>query len=229
MHTYSCSGTLGDVYITLCILYHIATKGPVICRHYTTAEHWHGLIRQIYSLLPNVTIEFVKQREMLFPRIHSTFVGQQQHGDVLFSPDDWCVFPRFSFPELISLPKDYIVLNPQSGSNHQGRILKQKTIDHVIKVAQYPIIIIGNNEAAERIVGDNVINLTNRTSLLEAMGVVSKARQMITFQGVMSMVSLSHKIPSDIHICRPEDRVFVTHRVAPEWKQYCNIVENEHE
>lgn len=224
MRTYSCSGTLGDVYITLCILYHTAQKGPVTCQHYTVVEHWHGLIRQIYSLLPNITVEFVKHRERSSPRIHSTFTCHRQLGHTLFSPSQWCVFPQFTFPELILLPKDYIVLSPQSGNNNQCRILKQKTIDHVIKTAQRTIIVIGNNKAAERIVGDNVLNLTNRTSLLEAMGIVSRAQKVITPQGLMSMVSLSHRVPSDIHIKRKEDQIFVTHRIAPEWEPYCNII-----
>jgi len=63
MMTFSCSGTLGDAYVTLCKLKTAAIAGPVLCNHYTTHKKLRPQIKKIYSLLPNVTVKFVNKRD----------------------------------------------------------------------------------------------------------------------------------------------------------------------
>ncbi len=226
MKTYSCSGTLGDTYLNLCILYNIAIKKRIVCRHYTIHKNWHGLIKQIYSLLPNIHVDFIDERDIVNTRIYALFALQEKYGNELNTNKEWCVFPKFTFPKFPSLPERYIVLSPQSGRDGQKRILNQHTIDRVIKKASDHIVVIGNTKKSASIQGSNIINLTNKTTLLEAMGIVSRAQKMVTHQGVMAVVSLSHRIPSEIHMNLPQDIAFKTSRIAKEWEQYCNLVEN---
>lgn len=222
MLIYSCSGTLGDTYITLCILYHVAKQEPIICRHYTIHTNWHGLIKQIYSLLPNICVEFISKRDTEHPRIYSSFVPHRRLGKVLSSPNDWCVFPQFVFPKLSYLPKDYIVLNPQSGRPEQGRMLTQKIIDRIIVNSSYPVIVLGTSQISKRIEGDNVINLTNKTSLLEAMGIISRAKHVATFQGLMSLVAASQRVQTNVYIRKVGDPCY-GERVLAEWAPYHRI------
>lgn len=219
MKTYGCSGTLGDTYVTLCILYYIAKQEPIVCRHYTIHKNWHGLIKQIYSLMPNIRVEFINQRDTINSRIYSSFVPHRKFGTTLSSPDDWCVFPQFVFPKLSCLPKRYVVLNPQSGRLNQGRILTKKIINKTIENSQCPIVVLGISQISEQIKGKDVINLTNQTSLLEAMGVISRAQHVTTFQGLMSIVAVSQRVQSDVYIRSVGDPCY-NERIAPEWTPY---------
>ena len=224
MKTYGCSGTLGDTYVNLCILYHVAKREPIVCKHYTIHTNWHGLIKQIYSLLPNIRVEFINERDTVHPRIYSAFVPHRQSGKTLSSPEDWCAFPQFVFPKLSCLPERYVVLSPQSGRPDQGRILTQKIIDRIVKNSKYPVVVLGTGEVSQQVKGDNVINLTNKTSLLEAMGVAVRAQHVTTFQGIMSMVAASHRVQSDVYIRRTLDPHY-SDRILPEWIPYHSVQE----
>jgi hypothetical protein len=124
------------------------------------------------------------------------------------------------------LPKDYVVLNPQSGRPDQGRILTKGIIDRVIKSSQYPVVVLGTGQASKQVEGDNVINLAGTTSLLEGMGVISRAKNVTTFQGIMSIVAASHRVPSDVYV-RNVDVPNLDERIAPEWKPYHKIQEKK--
>jgi hypothetical protein len=225
MHTYSCSGTLGDTYVNLCILYYVATLNPIVCRHYTVHKNWHKLIKQIYSLIPNIRVEFVNKRDTANPRIYSAFIPHRQFGTTLASPDEWCVFPQFVFPKWSDLPEHYVVLNPQSGRPDQGRILTREIIDRTIANSQYPVVVLGTSSVSQQIKGNNVLNLTNQTSLLEAMGIISRAQHVTTFQGLTSIVSASQRIQSSVYIRKVGDPCY-NERVAPEWSPY-HIIQEE--
>jgi hypothetical protein len=225
MRTYGCSGTLGDTYVTLCILYNVAMLEPIVCRHYTIHTNWRRLIKQIYSLLPNIRVEFINKRDTVHPRIYSSFVPHSRFGTTLTSRDDWCVFPKFIFPTWSGLPKQYIVLNPQSGRPDQGRILTKKIIDKTIANSQYQVVVLGTGAIAGCVIGKNVLNLTNQTSLLEAMGIVSRAQHVVTFQGIMSMVAASQQVKSDVYVRRVGDTHY-HERIAPEWTPY-HVIQEE--
>ncbi len=225
MHTYSCSGTLGDTYINLCILYNLAIEESVLCKHYTLAPQWHSLIEQIYSLLPNIRVEFVSERSTSHPRIHSAFSHQEEHGDEFTRPDEWCVFPEFVFPETeIELPDRYMVLNPQSGKPKENRNIDGKSIREILKTCADPVVVIGTGKKHKDILGANVINIVGRTSLLEAMSIVSKASHFCGFQGLMSFVAMSHRVQSDVYVRSESDIHAILTRMPEQWKQYCLIV-----
>jgi len=225
MHTYSCSGTLGDTYINLCILYNFAIKEAVLCKHYTLVLQWHSLIEQIYSLLPNIRVEFVSERATSHPRIHSAFSHQEKHGDEFARPDEWCVFPEFVFPKTeIELPDRYTVLNPQSGKPKENRHIEGKSIHEILKTSVDPVVVIGTGKKHKDILGSNVINIVGRTSLLEAMSIVSKASYFCGFQGLMSFVAMSHCVQSDVYARSESDIQAISARMPEQWKQYCSIV-----
>jgi hypothetical protein len=227
MKTYGCSGTIGDTYINLCILYHVAKIEHILCRHHTDNKKWQGLIRQIYSLMPNIRVEFVDKPDTINPRIYSAFTPHKKFGKILSSPDDWCVFPNFVFPKVSDLPEHYVVLNPRSGRPDQKRILTEKIIDTTIKNSCYPVVVLGTSETAKKIKGDNVINLTNKTSLLEALGVVSMAQHVTTFQGIISIMAVSQRIQSSVYIRHILDSPSYSERIVPEWAPYHHVQEEE--
>lgn len=227
MRTYACSGSLGDTYINLCILYHSAKREPTLCRHHTPRKNWHKLIKQIYSLIPNIRVEFVKEPDTTNPRIYSAFVPHREFGKILSSPSDWCVFPQFDFPEFLGLPKNYVVLSPRSGRTDQKRMLTKAIIDRIIKNSQHPVVILGDSEISRQIKGDKVINLTDKTSLLEALGVISRAQHVTTFQGIVSIVAASQRVQSNVYIRRVEDTPSYSERIVPEWAPYHHIQEEE--
>jgi len=144
----------------------------------------------------------------------------------LSSTDDWCIFPKFIFPELSRLPEHYVVLNPQSGRPDQGRMLNKRIIDRIVKDSQYPVVVLGTSQISKQIKGSNVINLTNQISLLEAMGVISRAQHVTTFQGLMSLVAASQRVQSSVYIRNIGDPCY-TERVAPEWIPYHKIQEEK--
>lgn len=227
MRTYACSGSLGDTYVNLCILYHSAKREPIVCRHHTPRKKWHKLIEQIYSLIPSIRVEFVNEPDTINPRIYSAFVPHREFGTILSSPSDWCVFPQFDFPEFLGLPKNYVVLSPRSGRTDQKRMLNKNIIERTIKNSQHPVVILGNSEISRQIKGDKVINLTDKTSLLEALGVISKAQHVTTFQGIMSIVAASQRVQSDVYLRHVEDIPSYSERLVPEWSPYHHIQEEE--
>lgn len=227
MRTYACSGSLGDTYINLCILYYSAKREPIVCKHHTPRNNWNRLIEQIYSLIPNIRVEFVDKPDTVNPRIYSAFVPHREFGAILSSPSDWCVFPQFDFPMFLGLPKNYVVLNPRSGRTDQKRMLTKSIIDKTIENSHHPVVILGTSKLARQIKGDQVINLTDKTSLLEALGVISRAQYVTTFQGIMSIVAVSQRVQSNVYIRRVEDIPSYSERIVPEWAQYHHIQEEK--
>lgn len=227
MKTYACSGTIGDTYVTLCILYRVAQRERILCKHHTDNKKWQELIRQIYSLMSNIQVEFVDKPDTVNPRIYSAFVPHREFGKILSTPDDWCVFPHFVFPKTPGLPERYIVLNPRSGRPDQKRILTQKIINTTIEDSHYPVVVLGVSEMAQQIKGNNVINLTNKTSLLEAIGIVSRAQHVTTFQGIMSIAAASQRVQSNVYIRHMLDSPSYSERIVPEWAPYHHIQKEE--
>jgi len=228
MQVFSCSGTLGDTYTTLCILYRLAKRCEIIrtqmiCNHYTKINHWRQCIKDMYSLLPSIDMNFVETRDIQNTRIYSDFKNHKDKGKTLNKERDWCLFPKFVFPRTIELPNKYIVIVPQSGRQEQGRLIPKSRISIITQSLDLPVVVIGNSQYAKKIQGRNIINLTGETSLLEAMGIVASAHRACIFQGLMAMVALSHKIQSDVFVANKTDMAFVTNRLAEQWKPYCNL------
>lgn len=225
MHTYVCSGTLGDTYINLCILYNLAVKEEVLCKHHTLILEWHSLIEQIYSLLPNIRVEFIEKRKMSYPRIYSTFSHQEKYGDQFTKPEEWCVFPEFVFPKTdIELPDKYVVLSPQSGKPNEIRRIKEKSISKILNTYVDPVVVVGTEVKHKNILGKNVVNIVGKTSLLEAMCIVSKARHFCGFQGLLSFVAISHRVYSDVYAESNNDIRAIFVRMSEQWKQYCFVI-----
>ena len=209
--TYSCSGTLGDAYITVCILYETALREKVTCNHYTVHRNWCSLIREIYSLLPGVEVNFVDDRDMDNARIHSDF-DTEPDLPVNF-------FPDFAFPgSRFGLPDRYLAMSPRSGRREQtNRIMNEKDISKFAEEGS--VVLVGDNPEYAGFAGDNVINLIGQTSLLEAMGIVKSAEKFVGFQGLMCYVAMSQKVPTIAYVGSFLDS-FKRRRPEP-WHRYC--------
>ncbi len=199
----------------------------IICKHYTLFIDWHKSISQIYSLMSNINVEFVNQRDMIHPRIHSTFDCHERLGKTLSDPGDWNIFPKFEFPmSRLLLPNKYMVLSPYSGKPSENRRMSDRAINRIIRSSNHPVIVIGNRHQQIDAKYAHVINLVGKTSLLEAMSIVSGANIFVGFQGVMSFVAMSNCVNSTIYTRQVSDVRSIKVRTPRQWLRYCSIVED---
>ena len=136
-HQYKCGGTLGDTYIHLCILYKLALTDEIHIYHRTKHKYWHDHIRDIYSLLPNIEVEFTDAIDSIrCPSVYSTFHDQKEKK--FLEP-----FPDFHYPDHhITLPHKYSIIVPTSGKpNERARnIDKGRVMKHIKCFVKYRVV-----------------------------------------------------------------------------------------
>lgn len=219
MLEFSASGTLGDTYIQVL---QIMTFGdiPIKVYHYTKCTYWYDQIQEIYSLLPNVEVEFVdKKRDDLvelestdktIPRVYFPDFKMADWGYMI----DGCVV-------------DYIVIQCHSGKDVGGNVKKfskEHLNDFISIINKYScnkgVVLIGTNPEYLSF-EDGCLNLVGKTNILELVPIIKNATNFIGPEGFGSFVALSHKVPSTI---------FYTSREAVEkriigtpWEEYCRL------
>jgi ADP-heptose:LPS heptosyltransferase len=220
MRTFNCAGTIGDAFIISCRVYPYTNDGDIKCVHYTRHKHLHNLIKEIYSLNPKVHVEFANERaESLggfFPNIE---------GNVLLDrPPE--VFPSFDLPstDKFNLPDNYTVVNIKSGRKGQSyRSIPDKEIKKII-VDEENIVFIGNNEYADKYdKHDNCINLSNKTTIKEAIAVIKGSANVYSFAGIFSLVSLSFKKNTTTYVSDKKTNDGMDIRTLTEWAKYSTI------
>ena len=68
-----------------------------------------------------------------------------------------------------------------------------------------------------------LLNLVGKTSLLEAMGIVSGATGFIGIQGLMAFVALSQKVSSVVYTQTLGHTGAFYGRLFPQWIGYCTL------
>lgn len=231
MKTYYAGGSLGDTYVIVCKLYSIAKREKILCRHYTEDDTIKPAIREIYSLMPNITVEFCnheKPRGIIGAFLHHKLEGNRMtylpERD-MYSLNFEC-HPEFELRsvERFKLPKDYIVLQLQSGTNRKKiRRVSMETIEKIFKDCEYPIVIIGRDDMDISQIEDNIIDLRWKTSIKEAIKIIKCAEHFYGCLGLLSLVALSHRVYSTLY--KPlylKDKHAYESRIQPieEWRRY---------
>lgn len=232
MKTFKCRGTLGDSYIVNCIYHDLMSQEEVLikqCWDYagTAVDAWTAPILEIYSLMPNVHVEFVNRKEFdslpAVPRIWPSPERAAKGYKRLMNPHPTFPFPEFS--DIPDLPEKYVVMSPRGGK--ASELHRQIGFDEVNSILHShrntTFVLVGHNPEFEEYSHSNVINLINRTTVLEAMGIVARAPRFIGVQGLMSYVALSQRIPSVVYTKSiGYDKAFRS-RLMPEWLELCQI------
>ena len=201
MKTFSTSGTGGDTLISVLKLYGI--KGKKKVRHYTIHENMHPVIKEIYSLLPNLEVEFVKERDLENPKMESFFARDY----------DYEPFPDFELEPYPDLPEDYIVVVPRAGRpNTSPRVLSNKQIGDVINGKN--AVFLGSQKLEHEF---DVLDLMGKTSMLEAFSIIRGAKHVYTPQGVTAFFALSQKVPTTVYLYNVHDVDGFYVRCAEEW------------
>lgn len=228
MKTFKCRGTLGDSYIVNCIYHDLASREEILikqCWDYAgnAVDSWKDIILEIYSLMPNIHVDFVNRREF-----ESLGMLRLWPNPEKAAKDSICLMnphPTFIFPEFPDLPKKYVAFSPRGGkSNEPHRQIGFDEVDSILHSHRNTVfVLVGHNPEFEEYERENVVNLINRTTILEAMGVVSGAHRFIGVQGLMSYVALSQRVPSVVYTkSTGYDKAFRS-RLLPEWLELCQI------
>jgi len=209
MLKFSTGGTLGDTYIVVCKLLQYGDKSIDVF-HYTRHKYWYDKIREIYSLLPNITVFTADRRYKKFKNIPINC----HDGKMEFFPN-WDIKSKFNIKD------PYIVLQPHSGKEVGGNMKKfnyakaQKFIDNY----KGNVVVLGTNVDYTRLVGCE--NLIGKTSVKDAMFIISKSVGFIGPEGLLSLVALSQKIKSVVYYT---DRAAISLRIInTPWEKYCEL------
>jgi len=231
MKSYYTGGSLGDTYVIVCKLYSIAKKEKILCRHYTAQDAVKPAVREIYSLMPNITVEFrddIQPLGITGQFIHHKLVGNR----MTYLPDNdgydlglEC-HPEFELGSVkrFRVPKDYAVLQLQSGANlKKMRHVNTEDVDKIIADSGYPVVIIGKDDVDISQIEGNMIDLRGRTSIKESIKIIKDSRHFYGCLGLLSLVALSHQIYSTLY--KPnylKDKHAYESRIQPiaEWSRY---------
>lgn len=216
MRTYYTGGTIGDTYITLCKLYSVAKKEEILCRHHTVHKEIEQVVREVYSLLPNIYVEFLKD-ELSEVQIHGVFrqLGAEQ-DKYNFKPE---YYPEFELEniECFKLPEAYVVMQTVSGFR-QDRKLSTKIIKEVLVNAKLPIVLVG--EAGEKVEG--ISDVRGFTSIRQIINIIKNSKYFYGPQGFLSFVAVSQKVPSTVYVTSNGDDGAIQRRigVVEEWRKF---------
>lgn len=233
-----CKGSIGDAFLFNCILYNPKRHHITVKQHVSNdkeiAERYQPLIEEVYSLSPNISVEFIEAEEWKV-RMGAWATEPHLRGDPPgFRPGyDHCrkrgitpvtYFPRFKFPDTKVTGK-YVVLYPKAGNpkqdNRDMKIMEMESIVH--RYPNHKFVLMGTDSKYADYQNHNVQNLVNKTTLLEAMGIVAGASSFIGVQGLMPFVSTSQKVPSFVYTFTANHTSGFVGRLFPTWINYTTI------
>lgn len=209
MKTFNCGGTLGDAFIAVCYLYGVSAQEKIKIRHWNPHSYWDKKIVEIYSLLPNAEVVFIPKEDKSGRQAWTQMVEKSVGG---FTP-----FPEFELPSYDGLPSKYIILAPRSGKpTEPTRVMKEKEVRRQIAEHNLPVVMLGDGVEA-----DGVVDLRGKTTIKEALFIISKAQKFIGFQGLLSYMALSQKIPSVVYTQSEREYLAFRRRLMRKWMPYC--------
>lgn len=229
MRTFKCRGTLGDSYIVNCVVHYLAKREEILikqCSDYSgnAVDDWKPHIRQIYSLLPNIHVDFVDKEEfdrLSVPRLCPSVEKANEVRVCKVTPH-----PPFVYPETTQVPwTNYIACSPRGGKSDERhrQMGEEETITIFEQYPNHKFVLVGDNPEFLDYRRDNVTNLIGNTSLLEAMGIVARAKGFIGVQGLMAYVAAGSKVPSVVYTKSLGYGKAFRARLFPEWEAYCTI------
>lgn len=222
MKTYYAGGTIGDAYVILCKLYPVAKKEKILCRHYTAYERLRPIIKEIYSLIPNIGVEFRKPKTPII-EICGTFRFPGQESERA----EYDLEPEY-YPELESadidrfnLPEAYETLQIKAGS-HGDRNLPPETVKRILNSSRSPVVFIGENTTDLSTESFNAMDLRGRTTVKEVASIIKGSRHFYGSLGFLSFLAVSQRIMSDVYIKSQQDISAIKFRIeaVEEWRKF---------
>ncbi|MBA7707683.1 hypothetical protein ES703_116559 [subsurface metagenome] len=204
MRTFYTAGTVGDSYIILCKLYPIAKKERILCRHYTSYAPARLVVKEIFSLLPNIQVELRTNRDwVVYVRglfTHDT--DKEEAKEYGLVPEYYPLFDSGDIKQF-GLPAEYEVLQIEAGTDPAKRMsrLPEKTVSNIIMNVAYPLIVVGDKSFGMK--GKNLIDLGGKTTVREVIAIIGNGRHFYGRLGFLSFVALSQKVPSSIEVPPP--------------------------
>ena len=211
---FSTGGTLGDAYITLLKLMSYGDI-PIKVFHYTQCPEWKDKIKDIYSLLPNIEVEFVDSQRFDLIHIDSTDKSFPQ----VFFPGFNKIYPWSEF-------KNYIVIQAHAGKD-VGRNSKKISKDYLNTLIQLlnkyysynVIVLLGTDKEYSKIEG--CLNLIGRTDIRAMLAIIANASEFVGPEGMGAFMALSHRVPSTVFYA---SQLAVLNRIlGTPWEKYCDL------
>jgi len=222
MKTYYASGTVGDAYVILCKLYCVAKKEKVLCKHYTAYEKLRPVIKDIYSLIPNISVEFMNRR---CPDAELTGVfhyrGEERERNRYNLEPEY--YPEFEAGDIgrFNPPEIYNALQVKAGS-HGYRGIPPEAIRRILNGSKLPVVLIGENVATLPTESFDMMDLRGKTSVKEVVGIIKSSKRFYGPVGFLSFVAVSQQIISDVYTESQEDVSAIKMRIEPveEWRKF---------
>ena len=213
---------MGDAYLLVCYLKSWGDL-PLEVFHSTRNEntHLYPLIREIYSLLPNVTLSLGPHRRAEQPSQNSAMwasPGNVQRNRETTNAANFTPFPEWGLPVYPGLPEEYAVLAPRAGKPKQrNKRMSSSEIGKVIGGFDLPVVMIGTDTGKVK----GVMDLSGKTTIPEALSIISGASGFAGFQGMLAYMALSQKVPSYVYVTTKGEHNAFCGRILSEWKEYC--------
>ena len=211
-----CSGTLGDSLIIALKLY---DRDISRVFHYCYDKKYYSIISEIYSLI-NVTIIPVEKNEL-----KGNIIEGYLNDDEVYTP-----FPVFDLPciDHLGLPREYIAVSLQSGvdlTKHPWRFLDKSDISNIPN--NKPIVLLGtDNRRLDFDTSYTIIDLRNKTNILESFSVISKSSEFYAPQGLLGFFALSQKVKSTLWLKHSMELHGMAMRIdkIKEWGDYITYI-----
>ena len=231
MREFYTGGSLGDTYIIVCKLYSIAKKERILCKHFTLHNTIKPTICEIYSLMPNIAVEFRDNQN--HPGITGQFIHHELVGKrITYLPAENIYnlklecHPEFELGGIkhFGLPENYITLQLESGANPEKRKhISTEDVNKIIKDSMHPAVIIGRDSMDISQIEGNMIDLRRMTSIKESIKIIKESRHFYGCLGLLSLVAVSHRVLSTLY--KPnyyKDKHAFESRIQPitKWRRY---------
>jgi len=222
MKTYYTTGTIGDAYVIVCKLYAVAKQERVLCKHYSGFEGIQQAIKEIYSLIPNINVEFINERSSDI-NVWGTFEPRQLERERnrygLKQPE---YYPEFELGNLnhFNLPETYVTLQIKAGTHAPySRSLSVDIINDILNSSKLPVVIIGEKTTDLPIENFNILDLRDKTTIKEVINIIKNSKHFYGLLGFLSFVAVSHKIISNLWIKSRQDinAVKIRQEAVKEW------------
>ncbi len=210
----------GDVYLAMCYLKLLGPES-ILVRYCDMYPYYTALAQELFTMMPNVTFEATHER--IEPALHDPVK--------LVSFAKPCVgeesgFPKWNIPPKPELPKSYSVLAPQAGragSEPLNRSMHTTEIEKALRELEHPVVLLGGGNCPPV---KGTIDLRGETSIIEAIGIISRAKRFTGEHGILAFASLSQKVPSCLYIQADREYMGLKNRMMRGWVQYCTSVRN---
>ncbi len=220
MYDYNCGGTMGDTYVILCKLYNEAIENKIKVHHYTGQSQLNPLVEEVYSLLPNISIDWSDSpfKSTLCGHLEDNHICQWEKEGVYNYTINY--FPEFDFGGTEKkMPKSYQVLQVKSGRKGQDRTIPKQIVND-IKKDKFTVIV-GTDNLYGNLSNKDTLDLRGKTTFKEAMQIVKDADYFYGFIGIMTYVATSNKVNSDVYVTKRFDGSEL--RLNNEWGNYCKV------